>query len=110
LPASRLTALFFAGAAALKNSSDGKRAIDAAWRDAGKHRSPNAGWPEAAMAGALNLRFGGPRNYEGEHVDLPYMGEGRENLSRNDIEAGLKLYDRSNWIMFGLIIVLALVL
>ena len=49
-------------------------------RDAPKHGSPNAGWPEAAMAAALGLKFGGPRTYQGERVDLPWMGEGREQL------------------------------
>jgi adenosylcobinamide-phosphate synthase len=110
LPASRLTALFFAAAAALNSSNAGKRALIAAWRDAGKHRSPNAGWPEAAMAGAMGVRFGGPRNYEGEHVDLPFMGEGRDQFSSADITSGLVIYDRSLWIMLAVAIVLAVIL
>jgi adenosylcobinamide-phosphate synthase len=110
LPASRLTALFFAAAAALNSSNAGKRALIAAWRDAGKHRSPNAGWPEAAMAGAMGVRFGGPRNYEGEHVDLPFMGEGRDQFSSGDITSGLVIYDRSLWIMLAVAIVLAAIL
>jgi adenosylcobinamide-phosphate synthase len=110
LPASRLTALFFATAAALNSSNAGMRALIAAWRDAGKHRSPNAGWPEAAMAGAMGVRFGGPRNYEGEHVDLPFMGEGRDQFSSGDITSGLVIYDRSLWIMLAVAIVLAAIL
>jgi adenosylcobinamide-phosphate synthase len=109
-PASRLNACLFAAAAALTSVDDAKRAWAAALRDAGKHRSPNAGWPEAAMAGALGLRFGGPRNYEGEHVDLPYMGDGRDVLQRADINRGLQLYDRSLWIMLGFVAALALIL
>ena len=110
LPASRLTALLFAAAAWLKNRLHAENAWKIAWRDADKHRSPNAGWPEAAMAGALNLRFGGPRFYENEYVDLPWMGDGREALTRNDISAGLQLYDRALWIMFGLLVLLAVCL
>jgi adenosylcobinamide-phosphate synthase len=64
-------------------------------RDAPKHQSPNAGWPEAAMAAALGLRFGGPRSYQGETVDLPWMGEGRTALTRADIMRGIKLMQRA---------------
>ena len=110
LPASRLTALLFAAAAALKSTVAGKQALQSAWEDAGKHKSPNAGWPEAAMAGALGLKFGGPRNYEDGVVDLPWMGQGRETMSRNDITEGLKLYDRMLWVMFGVLALLAIAL
>jgi adenosylcobinamide-phosphate synthase len=110
LPASRITALFFAAAAAISSLAACKRALEAVWRDAGKHRSPNAGWPEAALAGALNMRFGGPRNYDGEYVDLPYMGEGRNDFTRADISSGLVIYDRSLWIMLAVATALALIL
>lgn len=111
LPASRLTALFFAGAALLRSGQEAaQRAWRSAWADAGKHRSPNAGWPEAAMAGALGLRFGGPRAYGDEMVDLPWMGDGRDALTRADIATGLALYDTSLWIMTGLLLLLAVVL
>jgi adenosylcobinamide-phosphate synthase len=69
---------------------------DAAWatarRDAKKHDSPNSGWPEAAMAGALGVTLGGPRAYQGELVDLPAFGSGRNDLTRNDIRRALWLY------------------
>ncbi len=110
LPASRLTALFFAAAAAMSNRESGRNALFTAWADAAKHRSPNAGWPEAAMAGALGLRFGGPRNYEDGVVALPWMGDGRELMTRADISAGLEIYDRSLWIMLGVLAVLAVLL
>ena len=99
----RLTALLFAGAALFQGQREAEAALSSAWRDAGKHRSPNAGWPEAAMAGALGLRFGGPRSYDGEMVELPWMGEGREHLTGSDIASGLALYDRSLWLMTALI-------
>ncbi|MDE2384677.1 MAG: cobalamin biosynthesis protein CobD [Alphaproteobacteria bacterium] len=92
LPASRLTGLLFTLAA----RASGQAAMMSAWaamrRDAAKHNSPNAGWPEAAMAGALGFTFGGPRNYHGEVVDLATMGHGREPRDEKDIEAGLGLF------------------
>jgi adenosylcobinamide-phosphate synthase len=110
LPASRLTALLFAAAASFSGLAAGKQALSAVWRDAAKHRSPNAGWPEAAMAGALGLSFGGPRAYEDGVVDLPVMGDGRKTLTSADIGNGLKLFGRTLWIMFALLEVLALAL
>jgi adenosylcobinamide-phosphate synthase len=110
LPASRLTALFFAGAALLTSKAAAQNALQSAWSDAGKHRSPNAGWPEAAMAGALGLKFGGPRTYDDGMIDLPFMGDGRAEMSRADLTSGLKLYDKSLWIMFAVVELLALTL
>jgi adenosylcobinamide-phosphate synthase len=108
LPASRLTAVFFASAAVTSSLNDCKRAWNAVWADASKHRSPNAGWPEAALAGALGLRFGGPRLYDDGMVELPWMGNGREHMTRADIATGLALYDKALWIMLALLLVLAL--
>lgn len=92
LPASRLTGLLFTAAA----YTQGKQAVLDAWnavrRDAHKHNSPNAGWPEAAMAGALGLQFGGPRDYEGETVLLPTLGSGRAPQGAKDIETGLHIF------------------
>lgn len=95
LPASRLTGLLFAGAAAWIDKGRGKIALQAMWRDAPKHSSPNAGWPKSALAASLGVKFGGPRSYEGSLVNLPWMGEGREVLNRDDIRKGLKLYGRA---------------
>ncbi len=64
------------------------------WRDARKHVSPNAGWPEAAAAAALGIRLGGPRSYQGRQVEFPWLGEGRARLSRADITAALNLHAR----------------
>ena len=87
LPASRLTGLLFAAC----RPSRFKEIFAMMRRDAPKHQSPNAGWPEAAMAAALGLRFGGPRSYQGEMVELPWMGDGRTALTRADIKSGIKL-------------------
>ncbi len=92
LPASRLSALWLVlGAVAVPGLSPG-RAIAAVWRDAGHHASPNAGWPEAAMAGALGVRLAGPRIYDGEIVEDHWMGDGRSELTAKDIRAALRLY------------------
>ncbi len=91
LPASRLSALLL-GAAALLRRADANAAWSAALRDALHHRSPNAGWPEAAMAGALGLRLAGPRVYGGVRVDDAWMGDGRQAATSADIGRALSLY------------------
>lgn len=110
LPASRLTALLFILASLFNGKDRAWKAAKVTWRDARRHRSPNAGWPEAAMAGALNFKFGGPRTYGGEFIKLPYMGEGRDNFLRQDIDVALKLYDRTLWILLALTVAFALIL
>ena len=92
LPASRLAALWIVLAAALIPGRFSPRAREAVLRDAGHHRSPNAGWPEAAMAGALGLRLAGPRNYAGVTVDDRWMGNGRSACTARDIRNALDLY------------------
>ena len=110
LPAARITGLLFAGAAWLTSKANAKAALTSMWRDAGKHQSPNAGWPEASMAGALGLKFGGPRQYDGEMVELPFMGDGSGQMTANDINKGLELYDRALLILLGAAVVLAMIL
>lgn len=105
----RLTALLFAFAARLMPEADGQAAWAAAKRDAPHHASPNAGWPEAAMAGALGFGLGGPRAYDGEMVDLPRMGEGKRLLTANDIGMAVRLYDRAMVIALAVLAVWALV-
>jgi adenosylcobinamide-phosphate synthase len=61
-------------------------------RGARKHRSPNAGWPEAAMAGALGLKLAGPRVYGQMLVDDAFMGDGRREATAADIRRALGLY------------------
>jgi adenosylcobinamide-phosphate synthase len=66
--------------------------LTAITKDARKHRSPNAGWPEAAMAGALNVALAGPRTYPGYTVDDPYMNaSGRRDANADDISRSLTL-------------------
>ncbi len=92
LPASRLSALLLVLAAALLPSADARAAWQAVWRDARHHRSPNAGWPEAAMAGALGLALAGPRSYGGRVVDDALMGDGRREATAADIRRALRLF------------------
>jgi len=92
LPASRLAALWLTLAAFLLPQASGLRAIRTIARDARKHRSPNAGWPEAAMAGALGLALAGPRYYDNQLVDDAFMGNGRRDATAEDIRRALRLY------------------
>lgn len=109
LPASRLTALLLVIAAVLIPGANAGAAWRAVWRDAGKHRSPNAGWPEAAMAGALGLALAGPRAYGGVMVDDTFMGEGgKREATASDIRHALRLYWTADALMVGLFGVVAL--
>jgi adenosylcobinamide-phosphate synthase len=103
LPASRLTALLIVLAAFLVSGADPRSAWHAVWRDAKKHRSPNAGWPEAAMAGALGLALAGPRSYGGVVVEDAFMGEGgRREADSTDIRRALKLYRIADYLLIAL--------
>ncbi len=102
LPASRLTALLFAAAALFLRASP-LGAFGAGIRDAHKHRSPNAGWPEAAMAGALGLRLAGPRCYGGAAVEDAFMGSGRFEATAGDIRRALHLA-RIAWLIMAVLI------
>jgi adenosylcobinamide-phosphate synthase len=92
LPASRLAALWIVIAACALPGADPREAIRAVWRDARHHKSPNAGWPEAALAGALGIRIAGPRSYGGIVSETAWMGSGRAELDVYDLRKGLALY------------------
>lgn len=102
----RLSGLLFALASFVFKMGNGQMAFRTMMRDAKHHVSPNAGWPEAAVAGALDLALGGPRSYGGRVVELPYMGDGRREFQRGDINNALGLYGiKLNIIVFVLICV-----
>jgi adenosylcobinamide-phosphate synthase len=107
LPASRLSVLLIIAAAALAKDTSAVEAWRAVRRDARRHRSPNAGYPEAAMAGALDLALAGPRVYGGVLVDDATMGSGRRDAGPRDIRAALALYRRADLIFIVLVAVLA---
>jgi adenosylcobinamide-phosphate synthase len=108
LPASRLAALLIIAAAAITKGASAPNAWRAARRDAPRHSSPNAGFPEAAMAGALGLALAGPRSYGGVTVVEAPMGDGRREAEAADIRAALTLYRRADEIL--LLIVAAMML
>jgi len=103
LPASRLSALLIVAAAASSRDMSAAAAWRAVRRDARRHRSPNAGWPEAAMAGALDLSLAGPRVYGGAIVDDAVMGDGRRDAAAADIFRALALYRRADGILIALL-------
>ncbi|PXA90437.1 cobalamin biosynthesis protein CobD [Caulobacter sp. D4A] len=72
----------------------GWKGWDVMRRDARKHASPNAGWPEAAMAGALGVKLGGAARYDGETTERPSFGDGRAP-DLTDLRRGLRIYRRS---------------
>jgi adenosylcobinamide-phosphate synthase len=107
LPASRLSALLIVAAAYLTKGASASAAWQATWRDGPKHASPNAGHPEAAMAGALGLSLAGPRVYDGAITDGAWMGEGRREVNASDIRTALELYSRADGLLIAVVFVLA---
>ena len=105
LPASRCSALLLIAAAALSENTSATGAWSAMRRDAPRHRSPNAGYPEAAMAGALGLSLAGPRVYGGVRIEDALMGDGRLEAGIADIRRALALYRRADAILIALLAV-----
>ena len=66
------------------------------------HASPNSGWPEAALAGLLNCRFGGPHTYFGEYIDKPYIGNHERQLTTNDMHKALSVNMKTELLMIAL--------
>ena len=88
----RLSGLMLVLAAVFVPTANPRRALRVMLRDARKHRSPNAGWPEAAAAGALDLALAGPRFYAHGAVNDPWLGDGTARLGAPDIRRMLYLY------------------
>jgi adenosylcobinamide-phosphate synthase len=110
LPASRLTALLLVAAAVLRKDASAGDAWRAVRRDAARHRSPNAGYPEAAIAGALGLALAGLRVYGGLPLNDAFMGDGRREANAKDIRRALALYRCADAIFLALVAVLAALL
>jgi len=106
LPA-RISVALIAGAGGVKNGMEsGKRAIFTAMRDAGLHSSPNAGWPEAAMAGACDIALGGPRIYNGREVSQAFInGTGKRDLEAGDIIAAMDVFSVACYALWGTVLV-----
>lgn len=100
LPA-RLTAL-------LMVLADGRLSLlSFVWKYGRQHASPNSGYPESALAGILDCRFGGPHDYFGEEVWKPYIGENERPLTTQDMKHAVHINRRSEWFMVVLVIVLS---
>jgi adenosylcobinamide-phosphate synthase len=84
----------------------GRAAMEVMMRDAWLHRSPNAGWPEAAMAGSLGLALAGPRVYGGVTTDDPFLNPtGRREVRAADIDAAIRVL----WRAWGVLLAVAAV-
>lgn len=99
----RLTWLLFSAAAWLLKQ-DYQAAFLIGWRDRYQHKSPNCAWSEAAVAGALGIRLGGPNQYFGEWVDKPWIGEGKRMIEVRDIVRSVHLMQAAAWLALGLFI------
>ena len=86
----RLSWLLISLAALLCGEASG-RALRIGWRDRYNHSSPNCGWSEAAVAGALGIRLGGPNDYFGQRVEKPWIGEATRDVSVDDISRTIRL-------------------
>jgi adenosylcobinamide-phosphate synthase len=103
LPA-RLSGTLLAIAAIFVGDGNAGRAFATMLRDAKKHHSPNAGWPEAAMAGALGLALAGPRDYAEERVEDAWIGGGTPMARPADIARALRLYAVACLLLAGVIL------
>ena len=70
---------------------DARQAFKIGWRDRYQHKSPNCGWPEATVAGALGVRLGGPNSYFGELVEKPWIGDPLREINQQDIKLTIRL-------------------
>src|SRR6185437_11487514 len=98
----RLSGVVLAIAALFARGTAGGRAARIMLRDARRHRSPNAGWPEAAMAGALGLSLAGPRQYAEGWVGDAWLGDGTARATPEDILRALGLYRLAGLFIAGL--------
>src|SRR5262249_59116098 len=102
----RVAGLVLSAAAVVTNGTSALDGWGAGRRAARDHGSPNAGYPEAAMAGAPALALAGPRIYGGAPVDDAFMGNRRYAEKATDIRAALGLYRCADAILIGLVSVL----
>ena len=100
----RLTALLFV----IASGRAWRRVLAVTWADAGHHRSPNAGWPEAALAGALGIRLSGPRVYDGEVTLEPWVNPTGRDPSAIEMQQGLRLFVLAMLALCGILVGAAL--
>ncbi len=78
------------------------------WKNGRKHASPNSGYPEAALAGILNCRFGGPHYYFGELFDKPFIGENDRELTTKDMHTAVRINRTAELLMLALTLVVVM--
>ena len=98
----RLSGILIAAAASFLTRLSGWAALRTMLTDGRTHRSVNAGYPEAAMAGALGIRLSGPRAYDGETAEEPWIGAGRD-AAPDDIGIALGVFVRACLLLFALV-------
>ena len=86
------------------------RLIGFVWKNGRRHASPNSGYPEAALAGILNCRFGGPHYYFGELIDKPYIGENDRQLDSDDANKAISINCKTEVVMVVLVLFIQLFL
>jgi adenosylcobinamide-phosphate synthase len=101
----RLTGLLFVALAGSEKRLD---ALSCMRKDARHHRSINAGWPEAAMAGALGVRLCGPRSYHGELAEEPWLNADARDAAAADITRALETYVGAMFALTVVLVVLAI--
>jgi adenosylcobinamide-phosphate synthase len=104
----RLAGAIIAAAALIAPQANPAASLRTMWRDARKHRSVNAGWPEAAAAGALGLALAGPRRYGADLVNDPLIGDGRARATSDDMRRALYLFVVACLVHAALIALLAI--
>lgn len=107
LPA-RITALLMILSAPLLGKKTIKNYFNFTTHFGPQHASPNSGWPEAALAGILDCRFGGPHNYFGEYFYKPYIGTNPRTLTTADMKTSIKLCFIAECISVALILIFSL--
>lgn len=108
VPARLAAFLIVFGAFALRGAGSARLALSTAFRDGGLHASPNAGWPEAAMAGACNIALGGPRIYGDKQIQQAHLNAaGKQEIDTGDIDKALQLANGAFFAGTGLVVLLA---
>lgn len=110
IPARITGALICIGAGIVSGGDAMRRAFSVMLRDGGNHKSPNSGVPEAAMAGAIDARLGGPSSYGGVLVEKPHIGDGADEITPDSASAAVRIVEAASDMAAILLIGLAAIL